>query len=72
MDLLILLFPFQFALFLGSMQGLFLMFPFAFVFTSLVAHICPPLLDDELHRTALPNTLLRSFKLAHEIVMRHS
>ena len=38
--LFILLFFFQFSLFLWTKLGLFLLFPFAFIFTSLITHIC--------------------------------
>jgi len=38
--LFILLFSFQLSFFLWSTLGLFLLFPFAFIFTSLIAHIC--------------------------------
>ena len=38
--LLFLLFFLLFPFFLGSKLGLFLLFPLAFVFTSLVTHIC--------------------------------
>ena len=38
--LFILLFFFLFSFFLWSKLGLFLLFPFAFIFASLVTHIC--------------------------------
>ena len=44
---LLLLFPFQLSFFLGAKQGLFLLFPFAFIFTSPVTHICSSLFENE-------------------------
>jgi len=66
------LFSFQFAFFLGSMLGRFLMFPLPFIFTSLVTHFCSSVLENDLHRTVRPKTLLRLLRLAPEIVVRHS
>ena len=45
--LFLLLFPFQLSFFLGAKQGLFLLFPFAFIFTSPVTHICSSLFEKE-------------------------
>ncbi len=45
--LLILLFVFQFSFFLWTELGLFLLFPFAFVFTSLVTHVCFSVVENE-------------------------
>ena len=45
---LFLLFSFQFPSFLRSKLGLFLLFPFALIFTSLITHICFSLLEDHL------------------------
>ena len=55
-NLLILLFSFQFSFFLGSMLGRFLLFLLAFIFASLVTHICSSLPDNGLHRTEQPIT----------------
>ena len=46
-NLFILLFLFQFSFFLCAELGLFLLFPFAFIFTSLVTHICFSVLENE-------------------------
>ena len=46
-DSLILLFSFQFPLLLGAKLGLFLLFLFAFVFTSLVAHVFFSVIENE-------------------------
>ena len=55
--LFLLLFPFFLSFFLGAKQGLFLLFPFAFIFTSLVTHICFSLFENECssqpHQTGL-------------------
>ena len=45
--LFILLFFFQSSFFLGTSLGLFLLFPFAFIFTSLITHICFSLIESE-------------------------
>ena len=45
--LFLLLFPFQLSFFLGAKQGLFLLFPFAFIFTSLVTHICFSVIENK-------------------------
>ena len=44
---LLLLFPFHLSFFLGAKQGFFLLFPFAFIFTSPVTHICSSLFKKE-------------------------
>ena len=57
---LLLLFPFQLSFFLGAKQGLFLLFPFAFIFTSLVTHVCFSVIENECssqpHQTGLTFT----------------
>lgn len=59
-DLFLLLFPFQLSLFLGAKQGLFLLFPFAFIFTSLITHICFSVIENECssqpHQTGLTSS----------------
>jgi len=61
----ILLFLFQFSFFLWSALGLFLLFPFAFVFTSLVTHVCFSLIKSEcssqLRQTGLTFSALGPF-----------
>ena len=58
--LFLLLFPFQLSFFLGAKQGLFLLFPFAFIFTSLVTHICFSVIENECssqpHQTGLTSS----------------
>jgi hypothetical protein len=46
-NLLVLLFLFQFPLFLWTKQGLFLLFPLALILASLVAHICFSVIEKE-------------------------
>ena len=45
--LFILLFFFLFSFFLWTKLGLFLLFPFAFIFTSLITHICFSVIENE-------------------------
>ena len=45
--LFILLFSFQFSFFLWTTLGLFLLFPFAFIFTSHITHICFSVIENE-------------------------
>ena len=45
--LFILLFVFQFSFFLWTKLGLFLLFPFAFIFTSLITHICFSVIEND-------------------------
>jgi len=45
--LFFLLFSFQLSFFLWTTLSLFLLFPFAFIFTSLVAHICSSVIENE-------------------------
>ena len=58
--LFLLLFPFQLSFFLGAKQGLFLLFLFAFIFTSLVTHICFSVIENECfsqpHQTGLTSS----------------
>ncbi len=41
------LFSFQFSFFLLSKLGLFLLFPFSFIFTSFITHICFSVIENE-------------------------
>jgi len=63
---LLLLFPFQLSFFLGAKQGLFLVFPFAFIFTSPVTHICSSLFEKECssqpHQTGLTSSAHGPFR----------
>jgi hypothetical protein len=63
--LFILLFSFQFSFLLWSKLGLFLLFPFAFVFTSLITHICFSVIENEgssqLRQTSLTFSALGPF-----------
>jgi len=68
--LLVLLFSFHFSFFLWIKLGLFLLFPFAFVFFPLVTHFCFSFLESELLRTGGPKPRLGSWRLAHRIVWR--
>jgi len=45
--LFVLLFSFQFSFFLWTTLGLFLLFPSAFIFTSLITHICFSVIENE-------------------------
>ena len=45
--LFILLFFFQFSFFLWTKQGLFLLFLFAFIFTSFITHVCFSVKENE-------------------------
>ncbi len=45
--LFILLFSFQFSFFLWTTLGFFLLFPFAFIFTSLITHICFSVIENK-------------------------
>ena len=47
LPLFILLFFFQLSFFLWTKLGLFLLFLFAFIFTSLITHICFPVIENE-------------------------
>ncbi len=64
-DLLILLFSFQFSFFLWTTLGFFLLFPFAFIFTSLITHICFSVIENEcssqLRQTGLTFSALGPF-----------
>ena len=53
-QLLILLFFFQSSFFLRIKHGLFLLFSFAFIFFSLIAHICFSLLENDLYFLICP------------------
>ncbi len=57
---LFLLFFFLFSFFLWTTVGFFLMFPFAFVFFSLITHICFSLFED---LTSLRGTFIARLKL---------
>ena len=63
--LFILLFFFQSSFFLGTNLGLFLLFPFAFIFTSLITHICFSVIENEcssqLRQTGLTFSALGPF-----------
>ncbi len=54
-SLFILLVLFQFPLFLWSKLGLFLLFPFAFIFTSLITHICFSVIEKECSTAITPS-----------------
>ena len=63
--LFILLFFFQFSFFLWTKLSLFLLFPFAFIFTSLITHICFSVVENEcssqLRQTGLTFSALGPF-----------
>ncbi len=63
--LFVLLFFFQFSFFLCSKLGLFLLFPFAFIFTSLTTHICFSVIEykcsSQLRQTGLTFSALGPF-----------
>ena len=52
--LFILLFFFQFPFFLGRELRLFLLFPFAFIFTSLITHIYFSVIENECSTATTP------------------
>jgi len=52
---LFLLFFFQFSFFLWTKMGLFLLFPFAFIFFPLITHIYFSLLENDLRRIVAAN-----------------
>ena len=54
-SLFILLVLFQFSFFLWSKLGLFLLFPFAFIFTSLITHICFSVIEKECSTAITPS-----------------
>ena len=53
-QLCILLFSFQFPLFLWTKLGLFALFSFAFIFFSLITHICASLIENDLYFLTCP------------------
>ena len=61
----LLLFVFQFSFFLWTKLGFFLLFPFAFIFTSLITHICFSVIENEcssqLRQTGLTFSALGPF-----------
>ena len=63
--LFILLFSFQFSFFLVGKLGLFLLFPFTFIFTSLITHVCFSVIENgcssQLRQTGLTFSALGPF-----------
>lgn len=47
---------FQFAFFLWSERGLFLLFSFAFIFLSRVAHVCSSLVENDFYPSIRPRS----------------
>ena len=54
------------------MLGGLLFFPLAFVFTSLVTHICSSLFENNRQRAVGPNALVRLLKLTQERAEHYS
>ena len=67
-QLCILLFSFQFPLFLWTKLGLFALFSFAFIFFSFITHICFSLLENDLYFLTCPRNKTHQRIKARELI----